>query len=153
MTSVVPLVALVYLNIRIYRGLQRIFQRRRTLTNRNRSCSREPQSVSYHERVKRNESQTVVLLLIVSVFLLCHSLRFVLNIAEMVNHENIVRATEKQCMGIPYWELVGAVFSNFLLYANSSANLFVYCIANEHLRVVLLESLRVMLEGVKHIFC
>ena len=153
MTSVVPLVALVYLNIKIYRGLQRIFQRRRTLTNRNRSCSREPQSVSYHERVKRNESQTVVLLLIVSVFLLCHSLRFVLNIAEMVNHENIVKATEKQCMGIPYWELVGAVFSNFLLYANSSANLFVYCIANEHLRVVLLESLRVMLEGVKHIFC
>ena len=153
MTSVVPFISLVYLNIKIYRGLQRIFQRRRTLTNRNRSSSREPQAVSHHERVKRNESQTVVLLLIVCVFLLCHSLRLVLNIAEMVNFENNRKATENQCIGISYWELVGAVFSNFLLYTNSSANLFVYCIANEHLRGILLDSFSVMLEGLKKFSC
>ena len=151
MTSVVPFVALVYLNIKIYRGLQRIFQRRRTL--RNRTTNREPQSISYHTRSERNESQTTVLLLIVCVFLLCHSLRLVLNIAEIVNHENNRRATERQCFGVQYWMLVGAVFSNFLLYANSSANLFVYCIANEHLRGILMESFSCMLEYLKQIFC
>ena len=154
MTSVVPFLALVYLNIKIYLGLQRIFQRRRTL--RNRASGRDPQTVLYHERherVKRNESQTTVLLLIVCVFLLCHSLRLVLNIAEIVNHENERRATEKRCFGVQYWMLVGAVFSNFLVYVNSSANLFVYCIANEHLRGILMASFRVMLDHLKHIFC
>ena len=137
MTSVVPFAALVYLNIKIYLGLQRILDRRRTLRMRVRE---QPESATYHERVKRNESQTMLLLLIVCVFLFCHALRFVLNMAEIITHESERKATENGCFGVQYWMLIAAIFSNFLVYLNSSANLFVYCIANEHLRGILINS-------------
>ena len=131
-TSIVPFLSLVYLNSKIYLGLQQVFVRRSTLRS-----SFRAQRPAATERIRRNEYQTTVLFLIVWVFLFCHVLRLILNIAEIINHENERKANDYRCLGVKYWMLVTTVLSNFLLYVNSSINLFVYCIANEHLRGIL----------------
>ena len=136
-TSLLPFLLLVYLNSKVYFGLKQFLVRRRTLI----PVRQDKTTPSTNQRTAPKESHTTVLFLMVSLFFVCNILRLILNISEIINHENERRASENECLGVYYWMLIASVISNFLVYLNSSANLFVYCIANQRLREILMTTM------------
>ena len=138
MTSGVPFLCLVYLNVKIYFGLKKIRQRRCSLISNDQT-----------NRARTNVSQATVLLTIVSIFVLCHVLRLILNIAEIINHENERKASNNGCLGVKYWMFIATVLSNFLVIVNSSTNLFVYCIVNKVFRDILIKTISSALVSLK----
>ena len=136
-TSILPFSLLVYLNSKVYFGLQRFIVRRRTLI----PLREDKNTPSTNQRTVPKESHTTVLFLMVSVFFVCNILRLILNISEIINHENERKASENECLGVYYWMLIATVISNTLVYLNSSVNLFVYCIANPRLREILMTTM------------
>ena len=133
-TSLIPFSLLVYLNVRVYFRLKDFLQRRSTLRRR----GVDQMGSSTNQRARPKESHTTVLCLMVGVFIGCNITRLVLNISEIVNHENERKANENGCLGVHYWMLIATVLSNFLIHLNSSANLCVFCLANPKLREILM---------------
>merc|ERR1712020_338012 len=63
---------------------------------------------------------------IVILFVVCHALRIMMNITELVNLERINLERQRGCDGTKFWQYVCMSLSEFLLLFNSSANFFVY---------------------------
>jgi len=96
----IPMVLLIVLNLRVFSAIQA----------RKSTC--------------RDASYSNILLLIVLVFILCHSPRLFLNFYELVLDH----------CGPPIWFEVLSVMSNCLVTLNSALNFFIYCLAGAKFR-------------------
>ena len=69
-----------------------------------------------------------MLLVIVVLFLICHTLRIILNIHGLISLKSVRESIHKGCSGVTQtWTLIGASVSHILLTINSSINFFIYC--------------------------
>jgi len=106
--GVVPLSLLIFLNIRVF-----------TAINSRKSSSKD-------------RSYSVILLLIVAIFIICHVPRVVLNIYETIEMEQISKC------GPPFWSFYFITFSNSLLpVLNATLNFFIYFFAGKKFRKAL----------------
>ena len=71
--------------------------------------------------------QAIVLFAIVILFVICHVLRIVLNINEVVTYEENLASGKNNCLGFSYWSLITGAISHLLITVNSSTNFFIYC--------------------------
>ena len=98
------------------------------------------QLVPYFRRCRRKEHsrkenrQTFVLFAIVVLFVICHALRIILNIAEFLERYNVYR---QGCVGKQFWTIVSIPIASCLLQLNSGTNFFVYCVLSDLFRDVL----------------
>ena len=80
----------------------------------------------------------IVLFAIVVLFVLCHSLRIILNIEEVANR---ARNTDKKdslgCSPLRFWAVVLIPISSLLIQVNASANFFIYCFCDTAFKQVL----------------
>ena len=109
-----PILTLGYLNFKIHVSLK-IFMKRRPSVGGERS--------NQDNDVKR----TFIQLSIVIIFVLCHTLRIVLNIDQFINLNKFKEIQEKGCYQADrVWFRVVAPISQFLILINSSGNFFIY---------------------------
>ena len=66
-----------------------------------------------------NVVQAVVLFVIVLLYFLCHTPRFILNIHEFITLDTLRNAIESGCNSVSLWALGGASISHFLMTLNS----------------------------------
>ena len=132
------------MNARIAVSLAQLQKRRRS--NKSQTLSRNEPGMK-HEQQERHLSssidvkKTFILFSIVMLFILGHSLRITMNIAEFVNVEVLSIEREKGCNELSYWHFFSIPISEILLLFNASAHFFVYlffdktfqAIAKEHL--------------------
>ena len=84
------------------------------------------------EQKSEEHSQATVLLGIVITFLICHVLRIVLNVEEIVTFEELSRIREEAeklnevCSGVQLWTMLTNDLSHLLLQLNSSITFFIY---------------------------
>jgi len=104
--GLIPMLLLIVLNVRVFSAIQA----------RKSTC--------------RDASYSNILLLIVIVFLLCHSPRLFLNFYEALWMD---REKASRCHP-PVWFDVLHVFSNCLITLNSALNFFIYCLAGAKFR-------------------
>ena len=123
MTCIIPIVMLVYLNFRIYRSLSTFLQRH---ASTNSSSSRSHQNP--------DKKQIAILFAIVIRFAICHTLRIVLNVDEMVHLEQDSEEREIGCQSTRFWTVVAAIISELLLQLNASINFILYCCLNGNFR-------------------
>ena len=85
-------------------------------------------SVSGERRNQDNDvKRTFIQLSIVIIFVLCHTLRIVLNIDQFINLNKFKEIQEKGCYQADrVWFRVVAPISQFLILINSSGNFFIY---------------------------
>ena len=114
-TCVLPITILIFLNCRIYSSM-------------NKFILRQPSTASVRStRSKNSETKkTFILLSIVIMFVLCHTMRIVLNIDEFLHLEQITENRRKGCYGVKFSTLVAVPISALLLLFNASANFFLY---------------------------
>ena len=132
-TGVVPFTALAYLNSRIFS----VVRRRRRMTNR-------PSVTSAASAAQKAEEtrQAIVLFVIVIMFVCCHALRILLNVNELLTLEVVRASIHNNCASFPFWAMISASVSQFLITVNSSVNFFIYCFMSRQFRKVLIGILK-----------
>ena len=126
MTCVVPFSFLVYLNSRIYK----VIKRRRRLLNR------PPRSSSAEQKAKETH-HAIILFVIVACFITCHTLRVIINLQEIITLPQVKKSLQNGCYGFPFWILLCASISRFLMTVNSSSNFLIYCLMCQNFRKIL----------------
>ena len=116
LTAIFPVSILIFLNCRTYKSLNTFNQRRPS------------QTVGRESRNKDNDvKKTFILFWIVIVFILCHTLRIILNIEEFLGLTRYLDIREKGCShGFKFWFSVLVPVSQLLIIINSSVNFFIY---------------------------
>ena len=128
-TCFIPLTALTYLNGQLILKRKTFIQRQ---IERRQSSFHGSEYRRYSAAsLKSHKQQTVILHAIVIVFILCHSLRIVLNINEWVTMEDQIKAREFGCPNFRLWSSLATPLSHLLLQINSGANFFIYFVLNE----------------------
>ena len=122
LTAFIPVGILIYLNCKIYLSLNKFIQRQPSMSNTGQlesmgSCRRQ-QMVD----VKK----TFILFSIVAVFVLCHSLRFILNVDEFLNLTQFIEEQEKGCNNPKFWDQILVPLNQILIIINASAHFFIY---------------------------
>ena len=127
-TSVIPLLLLTYFNYKIYTALKERQKRKANMVS-------QPNNTSGRkEHSKKENRQTFVLFAIVVLFVICHALRVILNIAEFLEKYNV---KQQGCTGKSFWTIVSIPIAACLLQLNSGTNFFVYCVLSDLFREVL----------------
>ena len=133
-TGILPLLLLAYFNYFICKGMRQFATQRST--RRQESFSRKDENDLQEEQEIRNQrNQNIILLAIVIIFILCHSLRIILNIVDVATHSTTFQDLNNDCRyGHPLWVLISHPISEALLKLNSSVNFFIYCAFNNCFR-------------------
>ena len=123
MTCIIPIVMLIYLNFRIYKSLGSFLERH---ASRGSETNREERSP--------DKKQIVTLFAIVICFAICHTLRIVLNVEEMIYLKIDAKERDMGCKSLRFWAVIAMTTSEFLLQMNASINFILYCSVNENFR-------------------
>ena len=153
--GIIPFVSLSFLNYRIYW----VMIRRRQLINRPTpkkptvsetegtammKQDRKGNSENSSAQRKANEAkQAFVLFIIVLLYFICHTPRFLINLHEFFNLDLLKEGMEQMqdgqeaCDSFPVWALACTSVSHCLLTLNSSSNFYIYCFMCSTFRDVL----------------
>ena len=148
LTAIIPFSFLLYTNCRIYLALKDFMQRQPSIRRassqlrRKRDCEKEDREMRTRarraslwlggivltQRTRANESKkTIILFSIVIIFIVCHSLRIVLNIEEFLNLAKLIKISDKACENSStFWVEIATPINQLLLIINSSCNFFIY---------------------------
>nr|XP_040563744.1 G-protein coupled receptor daf-37-like [Lepeophtheirus salmonis] len=147
--GIVPFVALVFFNTKIYNDIQ-VRRRHRcpkfvkrnsdTIENPPKGiCTSSPPNAN---RRKHEDNLATVFLGIVGVFLICHIPRIVLSLHETVVIHDILQCDQMNAGNyMPYWVYILTYISHLLLVVNSSVNSIIYCGLSSRFRKQLLRFL------------
>jgi len=80
--------------------------------------------ISRMSGLKQERNYSIILLLIVVMFLICHSPRLFLNVYEAVEFHYVA-----QCGSPPIWIYKLTIVSHLLIFINSSTNILIYLVA------------------------
>ena len=160
-TGVIPFVLLIFFNTYIYKAIKKNASRRQRLTSAGPSSApqrlistqqsnpshnasiglgitgRQPMSTS--TKRKDEENLSMVFVGIVTIFLLCHSLKIGLNFYDGLFGK----------VGATSANRIAGYFSNFLIVLNSAINMIIYCILNRKFRNHFLNTIENMIPCIK----
>ena len=156
-TGVIPFVLLIFFNTYIYKAIKKNTSRRQRLTSAGPSAApqrvistqqsnpsiglgitgKKPMSTS--TKRKDEENLSMVFVAIVTIFLLCHSLKIGLNFYDGLFGK----------VGATSANRIAGYFSNFLIVINSAINMIIYCILNRKFRNHFLSTIENMLPCIK----
>ena len=89
------------------------------------------------KRIRQEDSLSWILMMIIVTFLVCHTLRLLLNMHEIYVVEEMDFCRCSDLGGFPIWILILGFVSPVLLALNSSINLLIYCVFGTKFREVL----------------
>merc|ERR1712061_303766 len=90
--------------------------------------------ISNNERSIHEQESIKVLVGIVVVFMICHSLRLLLNFYEMILIKTVLDCIQNKQDGFPKWFLITKSLSALMLVMNSSFNTIIYGCLNSAAR-------------------
>ena len=85
-------------------------------------------------RRKNEDSLAVVFMIIIFIFLICHSPRIILDIHELMTIKQSEYCNEINEFYYSSWSVILLSVSHFLLVVNSSVNMIVYCLLGSRFR-------------------
>jgi len=125
-TSIIPMVALIFMNTSIFFGIQQTMRARNQRRNPN-----APYGSSQNlEGSRDSNSETnlaVVLVGITTSHLLCHALRVFLAIYAVYVIRDTISCTSSSGFVPPLWAMVSESVSSLLVMINFSGNFLIYC--------------------------
>ena len=145
-TGAIPFIGLACLNCKIYQIIQASSKEviHMTKSRQLTSTSGNPQKSQKSEERR----QAIVLFGIVIAFFVCHVLRIILNIEEIITYEDLVETERKakeagdiRCGWVQFWVMITTDYSHLLLQINASINFFIYCFFGKQFKKVLKDKL------------
>ena len=104
----------------------------------------KPRNANHNRRQRSEEIRhAMVLFGVVIVFFICHILRIILDMEELITYEDrhqtmeIAQRIGEMCEGVQFWTMITADISHFLILVNSSINFYIYCFLSRQFKSVL----------------
>ena len=125
LTAFIPVVSLLYLSCKIYLSLNKFIRRQPSCRQ---TGLRQPlESIGSYQRQQRlDEKKIFILFSLVTVFVICHSLRIILNVDEFLNLPQFVKELQKGCKNQKFWDRILIPLNQLFLIINASAHFFIY---------------------------
>ena len=120
-TAIMPICILVYLNVRIYKSLDKFLQRRPS----NSRLSEPERSLNFQHQQSVDVKKTFILFSVVVILICCHSLRFILNMDELLRLD-VFKKLQNGCEHPRFWEQLLVPLNQLLLIVNASVHFFIY---------------------------
>ena len=146
-TGAIPFISLAVLNCKIYQIIQKS-QKESLQLMTSRAMSTINGNTQHQKTQKAEERrQAIVLFGIVIAFFLCHILRIIVNIEEIITYddwektEERAEKAERYCDGVQFWTMITTDYSFLLLQINASINFFIYCFFSKQFQKVLKDQL------------
>ena len=117
--GLIPLTLISYYNFNVYKGMK---LRLKIAEDRQRKIS----NISFRERSAHEHDSAKVLGGIVLLFMICHSLRLLLNFYEMIFIKHVLDCISSKQVGFPTWFFITKSFSDLMIIINSSVNVIIY---------------------------
>lgn len=143
-TGVLPMFVIAILNFSIYKMVSRI---KRLDRDKN-----SIQSVVEKRKKEQFSMQDVrgvaVLFGVVIVFLICHTIRIVLDIEELITHKaknDVLKEAQKHnksCSGVQFWTVIANDISHLLMQISSTSNFFIYYLSSRSFRKAICKMIR-----------
>ena len=117
--GIFPLISLVYLNWKIYKGVK------------------SPAALfeEHDKRQQKKENELArVLIGIVVLFIICHTFRVAIEIDNMTGSEVLEECYQRGLPTFTLWSIIVDPLSEFMMVFNSAANMVVYCCLNANFR-------------------
>jgi len=130
-TGAIPFLILLILNCKIYITIKHASKVQKDL-NVSYSGNRMTEKIRQARDRKNERLQSMVLFGIIISFFICHILRVILNLEEMIYFEELSELAimeeklEVRCIGVQFWTVIARDISHLLLQLNSSINFFIY---------------------------
>ena len=118
-TGVAPSILLVFFNYKIYDIVQKNRTQRASMISRYGTENRD------HTCIGKDIKRAFILFSIVTLLVVCHSLRVALNIEEVANLSRETNGRLNQCP-LRYWAVIAIPISSILIQINAGANFFIY---------------------------
>ena len=89
-----------------------------------------------------------VLFGVVIVFLICHTIRIVLDIEELITHKaknDVLKEAQKHnksCSGVQFWTVIANDISHLLMQISSTSNFFIYYLSSRSFRKAICKMIR-----------
>ena len=144
-TGAIPFLSLAFLNCKIFQIIRTSMKEQQHLTV-SRTVTATNGNSQKNQRAEEVK-QAIVLFGIVIAFFVCHVLRIVVNIEEIITYEDWVQTEErarqagKYCGGVQFWTMITTDVSHMLLQINASINFFIYCFFGKQFKKVLKDKL------------
>ena len=135
-TAAIPVILLTFFNYKIYTSLKQRKERKAAMVSQTNNSN-----AIEKDRNKKEVRQTFILFAIVALFVICQSLRIILNIEEFVNLEKRNQKQNQGCIGKEFWSVVSIPIAGLLIQINSGTNFFIYCAFSDFFREVLTSKL------------
>ena len=117
--GLIPFSLISYYNYNVYKGMK---LRLKIAEDRQRKIS----NISIREKSTHEHDSANVLGGIVLLFMICHSLRLLLNFYEMIFIKHVLDCITNKQSGFPTWFFITKSFSDLMLIINSSINVIIY---------------------------
>ena len=141
-----PTCILLYTNCRIYSALNNFIQRQPSVHNSrsHQRCKERPSQQARANDVKK----AFILFSIVIIFIMCHTLRIILNIDEFLSLTKLIEIWNKGCDdSVKVWVEVAVPINQLLIIINSSSNFFIYSFFDPAFQKVLRQGLIIRRRG------
>ena len=131
-TGAIPFLLLLILNCKIYITIRQASEIQKDLNVSYSGRNRMSKKIQEAHGRKTERLQSMVLFGIIISFFICHILRVILNLEEMIYFEelNELAVMEEKlkvrCIGVQFWTVIARDISHLLLQVNSSINFFIY---------------------------
>jgi len=138
-TGAIPIICLVILNLRIFIIIRASLKNRERLNISIKGANRHDANCKRRKRAEEVR-QAMVLFGVVIVFFMCHILRIILDLEELISYEDLNETIEKAqnngevCEGVQFWTMITTDISHFLIIVNASINFFIYCFLSKQFR-------------------
>ena len=125
LTAFIPVFSLLYLSCKIYLSLNKFIRRQPSCRHTGQRQLLESNG-SFKRQQNLDEKKTFILFSLVTVFVICHSLRIILNVDEFLNLPQFVEELQKGCNTQKFWDQILIPLNQLLLIINASAHFFIY---------------------------
>ena len=132
-TSAIPMFLILAFNVKVYHAIRNSSENTENLGRRYSTYGDKLAEDIRQTIQRRNEIlQSTVLLGITIGFVICHALRVVLNLEEIIYLEEVNRIEKMeeeygmQCIGVQFWAMIANNWSHLLLQLNCCVNFFIY---------------------------
>ena len=139
-TCFIPIGFLVFMNCKIATSMKAYRQRR--FSRRMNSTIKYATNTKRHSESNEKPNdvkQVFILFSIVTLFVICHTLRILMNITEALNLDELTTEQQKGCDGMSFLQHITMPLSEILLLCSSSANFFVFLCFDRSFQLILKE--------------
>ena len=144
-TGIVPFLSIVIFNGQTFWKIKSSAEVRKSFYSSTENVKNHINPKVSRTTTSKETKHALVLFGIAGVFLMCHLLRIILGMEELLTYDDLTETLKAarrlgiSCTGVQFWTMIANDVSHLLILVNASSNFFIYSFLSKDFRIALKE--------------